>query len=300
MGRDFLNKEDYTAQVRKVLVITLILNSIVAVAKILYGYITNSIAMTSDGFHSFFDGISNVIGLIGVWIASHPPDDKHPYGHKKYETLFTIVIAVMIFMTCYQILKKVYLSLFDLHKPLVTNTSFAVMILTMTVNIFVMLYESRKGKQLGSDFLVADAMHTKSDIFASSAVILSLIFTKLGYYYADVVVGIIITFFIAKIGYSILKEASDVLVDTVCIDNNAVITVVNRVKGVKGCHDIRTRGTINSVYLDLHVVVDKNLSTESSHGIATEVEKEIKKEFPSVVDIMVHVEPETAHRSTKM
>jgi cation diffusion facilitator family transporter len=293
MGRNFLDNKEYTLRVRKVLVITLILNCCVALAKVLYGYITDSIAMTSDGFHSFFDGISNVIGLVGIWIASRPPDERHPYGHKKYETLFTIVISIMIFATCFQILKKVYFSLFDVHEPEVTHLSFIIMILTMSVNVFVMLYESKKGKQLGSEFLVADAMHTKSDIFASLAVIISLIFTKMGYYHADIIVGVVITFFIAKIGYEILKEASDILVDTVCIDNNAIKYSVNRVKGVKDCHQIRTRGTMNSVYLDLHIVVDRNLSTEQAHIIADDVEKEIKKEFPSVVDIVVHIEPET-------
>ncbi len=292
MGKNFVDNKVYTIEVRKVLVLTLILNSCVALAKVLYGYLTDSIAMTSDGFHSFFDGLSNVIGLIGIWIASRPPDERHPYGHKKYETLFTTVIGIMIFVTCFQILKKIYLSLFNFHKPVVTNLSFIIMLLTMIINIFVMLYETRKGRQLGSEFLIADAMHTKSDIFASVSVIISLLFTKVGYHQADIIVGLIITFFIAKIGYNILKEASDILVDTVCIDNNAIKSVVNKVKGVKGCHEIRTRGTMNTVYLDLHVVVDKDISTEKAHNIALNVEKEIKKEFPSVVDIIVHIEPE--------
>lgn len=291
MERDLLI-ENYTSEVRKVLIITLILNSFVAIAKVFYGYVTNSIAMTSDGFHSFFDGVSNIIGLIGIRIASHPPDEKHPYGHKKYETLFTIIIAAMIFTTCIQILKKVYLSFSEVHKPVVTQTSFVVMIMTMAVNIFVMLYESKKGRQLGSGFLVADAMHTKSDIFASISVIVSLVFTKMGYSFADVIVGVIITFFIARIGYDILKEASDVLVDTICIDTSAIEFVVNSVDGVKGCHDIRTRGSLNSIYLDLHVLVDSNLSTEKAHRIADTVEKELQKKFPAVVDIVVHIEPD--------
>ena len=291
MDRDFLI-EKYTSEVRKVLIITLILNSFVAFAKILYGYITNSIAMTSDGFHSFFDGVSNIIGLIGIWIASHPPDEKHPYGHRKYETLFTIIIAVMLFTTCLQILRKVYQSFYEDHITIVTQTSFAVMLITMGVNVFVMLYEKSKGKKLGSEFLVADAMHTKSDILVSFAVIISLVFTKMGYHYADVIVGIIITFFIARIGYGILKEASDVLVDTVCLDNSAIEFVVNRIDGVKGCHDIRTRGSLNCIYLDLHILVGRNLSTEKAHRIADTIEKELKKEFPSVVDIIVHIEPE--------
>jgi len=290
MGSDTL-KKDYSKNVRNVLILTLILNFGVALAKVLYGYITNSIAITSDGFHSFFDGVSNIVGLIAIWIASHPPDEKHPYGHKKYETLFTIIIAIMIFATCFQILRKVYLSIFEDHKTIVTETSFIVMFLTMGVNIFVMLYESKKGRQFGSEFLIADAMHTKSDILVSTAVIISLIFTKMGYHLSDAIVGVIITFFIARIGYKILKEASDILVDTVCMDNSAIEFVVNSIEGVKGCHDIRTRGSVHSVYLDLHALVDRGLTTEKAHELADRIETEIKKEFPSVVDIIVHIEP---------
>jgi len=293
MGSDTLGRKNYTVEVRRVLVFTLVLNSIVALAKILYGYYTNSIAMTSDGFHSFFDGISNVVGLVGIWIASHPPDERHPYGHKKYETLFTVIIGVMIFATCFQILRKVYLSFTVDHKTIVTTTSFIVMFITMGVNIFVMIYESRKGKQLGSSFLVADAMHTKSDIYASVAVIISLFLTRAGYPYADTIVGIIITFFVARIGYKILKEASDVLVDSVCMDTSAIEFVVNSVDGVRGCHEIRTRGPMNAVCLDLHVLVDKNLPIEKAHLIAEIVEKSLKQEFPSIIDIIVHIEPET-------
>lgn len=285
--------KDYTTQVRKVLIYTLILNSSVAFAEALYGYMTNSIAMISDGFHSLFDGVSNVIGLIGIWIASHPPDKRHPYGHRKYETLFTITIAIMIFATCFQILKKAYLSFSgEDHKTIVTPTSFAIMIMTMGINIFVMLYEAKKGKEFKSEFLIADAMHTKSDIITSSAVIISLIFTRIGYHIADAIVGIIIAFFIAKMGSRILKEASDILVDTVCIDTSAIEFVVNGITGVRGCHEIRTRGSANAIYLDLHVLVDRDLSTEKAHEIADDIENEIKTEFPSVVDITVHIEPE--------
>ena len=291
MGTDF-SIGGYTRQVRKVLIVTLVLNLAVAIAKVLYGYMTNSIAMSSDGFHSCFDGVSNVIGLIGIWIASHPPDMKHPYGHRKYETLFTIIIAAMIFLTCFQILKRVYTSLHDDHRTIVTEASFIVMAMTMAVNILVMTYESRKGRQFGSEFLVADAMHTKSDIFVSGSVIIGLVFTKLGYYYADTLVGIAITFFIGRIGFRILKEASDVLVDTVCMDNAAITNIVNSIEGVRSCHDIRTRGSVNSAYLDLHVLVDKDMPTEKAHSIADSIEERIKKEFPAVVDIVVHVEPD--------
>ena len=296
MGKDHSIKTDYPAQVRKVLIATLILNVLVALAKAVYGFITNSVAMVSDGFHSFFDGASNVIGLVGIWIASNPPDEKHPYGHKKYETLFTIIIAVMLFTTCFEILKKVYQSFHEDHKIQVTQVSFLIMIMTTGVNVFVMLYEKRKGKQLGSEFLIADAKHTKSDIVVSLTVIASLVFSRMGYPHADVIVGLIIAIFIARIGYEILKDASNVLVDTVCLNTRAVESLVNSLDGVRGCHDIRTRGSENSIYLDLHVLVGRNLSTEKSHEIADSIEETIKREFPSVVDIVVHVEPEISEK----
>ncbi|MFH0932756.1 MAG: cation diffusion facilitator family transporter [Nitrospirota bacterium] len=292
MGNDTLIKNP-AVQVRKVLIYTLILNSCVATAKVFYGYTTNSVAMMSDGFHSFFDGISNIVGLVGTWMASHPPDEKHPYGHGKYETLFTIIIAAMIFVTCFEILKKVYLFFIDGYKTRVTSISFVVMFITTGVNIFVTLYESKKGKQLGSTFLIADAKHTKSDVLASIAVIISLFFARMGYYLADPIVGIVITFFIARIGYEILKDASDILVDTICMDTSAIKFAVNSIEGVKGCHDIRTRGSVNSTYLDLHVIVSSSLSTENAHEIADNIEREIKKEFPSIVDIVVHIEPDS-------
>lgn len=293
MGKSTFSIKDTSVQVRKVLLYTLFFNYFVAAAKIFYGYMTNSVAIMSDGFHSFFDGISNIVGLIGTWIASHPPDKEHPYGHRKYETLFTIIISFMIFLTCFQILKKIYFFFIEGYKPAVTPISFTIMLTTMGVNIFVMLYESKKGKELGSSFLIADAMHTKSDVFASLAVLISLLLTKKGYIFADPLVGIIITFFIARIGYHILKNASDILVDTVCIDTSAIRYIVNRVDGVKDCHDIRTRGSMNSVYLDLHVIVDSNLSTQKAHEIADNIEKEVKQEFPAIVDIIVHIEPDT-------
>lgn len=279
-------------QIRKVLIFTLILNLLVSLAKVIYGYMSNSIAMISDGFHSFFDGVSNIVGLIGIWIAYHPPDENHPYGHKKYEPLFTIIIGVMIFVACFQILKQVYHSIVEYHETEVTGVSFAVMFVTMAVNIFVAIYERKKGIELKSEILIADAMHTKSDILASIGVIVSLIITKSGYRIADTIAGLVIAFLIARIGYEIIKRASDVLVDTICIDTTALEAVMKSVEGVKGCHDIRTRGTEHSINLDVHILVAPKMSIEKAHEVADSLEERIKSSFPAVTDIVVHIEPE--------
>jgi len=281
--------------IRRVLLYTLALNIAVAGVKVIYGWSAGSVGMLSDGFHSFFDGLSNIMGLVGIWIASHPPDENHPYGHRKYETFFTIAISFMIFLTCFQILRRVYLAFSVGHGAKAGDMSFAVMLFSLAVNIYVMAYETRKGRELRSEFLIADAMHTKSDILGSSAVIAGLVFTRMGYPVADTIAGLIIVVFIGRIGYEILRHASDVLVDTVCISTEAILKVVTEVEGVKGCHAIRTRGTSESVYLDLHIFVMPDISVETGHEIAGRVEKAVKAEFPSVVDMVVHVEPNRRH-----
>lgn len=278
-------------KVRRVLLYTLILNLFVAVAKIIYGYEMDSISMRSDGFHSFFDGTSNVIGLVGIWIASQPPDKEHPYGHRKFETLSTIAIAAMIFATGSEILREAYLRLSIPHDIEVSAMSFIVMAVTLAVNIGVMMYETRKGRELKSDFLTADAMHTQSDIYISLSVVISLIAAKAGYPIVDVIAAFVITLFIAKMGFSILKSATNVLADAACIDPEDIEKVVMNIHGVKDCHGIRTRGNRDFVNVDLHVLVDPDEKIQDAHTIAHNVEDAIKKGFRSVVDVVIHVEP---------
>lgn len=278
-------------KVRQVLIYTLFLNIAVAFIKILYGYMTDSISMLSDGFHSFFDGTSNVIGLVGIWIASHPPDEDHPYGHRKFETLATIAIVVLIFVAGIEILREAYHRLESSGAPEVTALSFVVMALTLFVNFRVMTYETKMGHELKSDFLLADALHTKTDIYISLSVIISLIASKMGYPIVDIIAAIIITVFIARMGFSILKSATAVLTDSAIIDPAEIKNIANSVDGVMDSHGIRTRGNKDFINIDLHVLVDPELKIREAHEVAHIVEKTIKKKFPSIQDAVIHVEP---------
>jgi cation diffusion facilitator family transporter len=282
-------------KVRRVLLYTLFLNMAVAMAKVIYGHITDSISMLSDGLHSFFDGTSNVIGLFGVWIAAQPPDRKHPYGHRKYETLFTIAIAILIFIAGVSILRKAYSGLRVAYTVEVTTLSFIIMATTLMINFYVMRYESRKARELKSDFLYADAMHTQTDIYISLSVIISLIAARAGYPVIDVVVSIVIALLIGKMGFSVLKSAADVLTDTARIDPDDIRDVINGINGVRECHEIRTRGKEGAVNIDLHVLVDPDIKTHEAHQIAHTVEESLKREFPSIVDVVVHIEPYSIH-----
>ncbi len=278
-------------KVRQVLLYTLLLNIAVAAAKIIYGYAIGSVSMLSDGIHSFADGASNIIGLIGTWVASQPPDESHPYGHRKFETLSTIAIAVLIFGAGAEILRKSYERLQTPSGIEVTYVSFMIMAITLTVNIGVMLYEAKKGRELKSDFLIADSIHTKTDILISISVVISLMAAKLGYPVVDVAAALIITVFIVKMGISILKSAAAVLTDTARINPDEIKELAGRIEGVIECHEIRTRGNEDHVCIDLHCLVDPETTTKASHDIAHAVEEAIKKRFPVVVDVVVHIEP---------
>ena len=278
-------------KVRQVLLYTLFLNIAVALAKIIYGHAIGSVSMLSDGIHSSADGASNVIGLIGIWIASQPPDESHPYGHRKFETLSTIAIAVLIFGAGLEILRKSYDRLQSPSGIEVTYVSFIVMAVTLMVNVGVMLYEAKKGRELKSDFLIADSMHTKTDIFISISVIISLIAAKIGYPIIDVMAALVITVFIARMGYSILKSAAAVLTDSARINPEEIQKLAGGIEGVMECHEIRTRGNHDYVCIDLHCLVDPEISVRDAHRVAHAVEEVIKNKFPSVADVVVHIEP---------
>lgn len=280
-------------QIRNILVWVLILNWSVAFAKLIYGYVTNSLSMVADGFHSLSDGSSNLIGLIGISVAARPKDAGHPYGHRKYETLASLAIAVILFLIASSIIKESLHRL--IHREFLVSRanvlSFVVMGITLTVNIAVMMYEYKKGRKLKSDFLIADAFHTAADIFSSIVVVLSLICIKLNVPIVDVIAGIIISLLICYVGVDILKHSSRILCDYAVIDTQEIKGCLIGIKEIIGCHRIRTRGRSDDIHVDLHITVDKNMTVDKAHELSTTIEKYIRQKFPGTTDVMVHIEP---------
>ncbi|MDH3878702.1 MAG: cation diffusion facilitator family transporter, partial [Desulfobacterales bacterium] len=168
---------------------------------------------------------------------------------------------------------------------------------TLTVNFSVMSYETGKGRELKSDFLIADALHTRSDIYISLSVIVSLIAAKAGYPIVDVIAALIIVLFIVKMGLTILKSATSVLTDEACIDPDMIKEIAKSVTGVMDCHGIRTRGNESFVNIDLHVQVDPELKIAEAHDVTHTVENKIKNRFPEVIDIVIHTEPYKGERN---
>lgn len=279
-------------KIRKVLFVTLFLNLSVSSAKIIYGLLKNSIAIYSDGFHSLFDGISNIGGLIALSIASHPPDREHPYGHRKFETVFAIFIGVLMSLTAIEIIRNVYEYFIESKKPQTDEKAFIVLIGTLMVNIFVSIYEKKKGKELKSEFLIADSAHTKVDIYITIGVIVSVMMATLtDFTFIDPIAGLIVGVFVAREAIIIIKESANILADRTAIDDKKIISVVETCNEVEVCKDVRTRGTVGQIFVDLKILVNPSISVSEAHEIAGRVEELIKKEFPDVVDVVVHVEP---------
>lgn len=281
-------------RVRNVLLIVLLLNLAVAGAKIIFGQISGSLAITADGFHSLLDGAANVIALVGIFIASRPPDPNHPYGHRRYETLTSLGIAALMLLTIFGIIQGAWSRYSSGSTPDVTTASFVVMLATLVVNLAVTAWERHEGRRLGSSLLLADARHTLSDVFVSLSVIASLVLVAFGITSADVLVALVISGAIAWGAWAIVRDASLVLTDATTIDTGRIEQVVLAVDGVRGTHNIRSRTGEGQVWVDLHIQVDPTLDVERAHGIASRVAAQVEAELDDPADVTVHVEPANA------
>ena len=287
-----MRESDRYRRIRRVLWVVLFLNLAVAVAKLAYGYASHSAAMQADGFHSLFDGASNVVGLVGLWFASRPPDAEHPYGHGKFESFAAALIGVMLAFAGYTVGRGAIDSLLGRGLPTeVTTISFVVMFGTLGVNSLVTLWERRAGRHLRSEVLLADANHTLSDVLVSSGVILSLVLVSAGWEMADGIVALLVAVAIFRTAWGIIRDVMMTLGDAARLPAAEVEGRVRDVPGVIDCHAVRTRGPEAHVYVDLHVLVDPETTVKEGHAIAHDVEATLRREYRQIADVVVHVEP---------
>ena len=279
-------------EVKKILWIILFANFAVAAAKIIMGAIINSVSMTADGFHSLTDGSSNIVGLIGIGLASKPIDIDHPYGHKKYETVTGLFIVAMLGFLGIKILTDAIDKFSNPVIPNISIESLAVMFVTLVINIIVTTYEKKKGIELKSTILISDSMHTRSDIFVTIGVIIGLVAIKLGAPpVVDPIVSIIVAGFILNAGYGIFKNVCGILVDEAMVEVTLVEKIVLCHQEVKGVHKIRSRGTADDIYIDMHILANSSLTLAESHELAHSIEDEINENLSGNVQVIIHLEP---------
>jgi len=287
--------------IKRMLWIILFANLAVAFAKIALGMMINSASVLADGFHSLTDGSSNIIGLVGMSFASKPVDEDHPYGHHKYETLSSLMIVGMLFFLAIQIVNEALAKFSHPVTPTIDVWTFVVMAATLGINLFVTIYEYGQGKKLGSTLLMSDALHTRSDVFVTIGVILSLVLVKLGLpVWIDPLVSLIVAAVIMKAALEIFKMASAILLDSKVVDEAVITEVVSRLPEVKGIHHVRSRGTPTNLFIDLHVLLEPNISLIDAHYMAHTIERVLQDYFSeAAVQVDAHLEPYSPDHKTK-
>jgi cation diffusion facilitator family transporter len=284
-------QDDRYTSVVAVLYKVLFANLAVALAKIALGYATGVISILSDGFHSLTDSFSNVVALIGVGVARRPPDENHPYGHRKYETMASIGILVFLLLVLVQVVNAAWTRLVEGGTPRVFPEGIGLMTLTLVINLWVVWYETREGHRLGSEVLIADAKHTRSDVMTTISVLGALVGVWFGFPILDPLAALLVAGFILRACWQIAQEASRILADETVVPEAEVRRVVQSVAGVLGCEKIRTRGSPDYVFMDLHVWVDGRTPLEQAHHLSHVVKDQLMATFPQVADVVIHIEP---------
>ena len=265
--------------------------------------------MIAGGVDSAFDGLANVVALAVTRVAARPPDAEHPYGHRKYETLVAVLIGGLLLLTCGRVAWEALLRLAAMAPgaagplaalapeptPLrVDGLVLAAPALAFGLNLLASCYESRRGRALGSELLVADAGHTRADALVSMAILVGLLAVRAGWTLVDPLLALAVAVVVARVGWAIVRDTTDVLADAAVLDPMSVAEAAAGVPGVAGTHKVRSRGTVDAVSVDLHVQVDPHLGIGRAHAIGHAVEDRIRERFRGTRDVVVHVEPEWA------
>jgi cation diffusion facilitator family transporter len=283
---------DPRSTVRKVLVLTLLLNLFVLGLKAVVGSLTGSLSLLADALHSLTDSANNILGLIASRFSSPIPDRDHPYGHHKYEAVGALGIAAFLGIACFEIVQSAIERLTHDTEPVrISGVELWLLLIVLGVNIFVAFYERHEGKRVGSPILIADAKHTMSDVWVTISVLAGLIgIWTFGWQWLDVVLSFPVAILVLFSGWQVLKQNLPWLVDEVAIAPEAINAIAKSVPGVLNCHDIASRGVVGrQTFIEMHLVVNAP-DVETAHHITEEVEAKLAERY-SPVRVLIHVEP---------
>ncbi len=282
---------DRTRQVRGVLLGILLANLAVVGVKFVVGLSIGSLAVVGDAIHSSVDAINNVFGLAVVRFASKGPDAEHPYGHAKFESLGALLIVVFLSLSVFELLRGAWERLSH-GSPALTVTPFQVGILALTllINLWVVWFETRAGRRLNSAILLADAAHTRVDVFITLAVLGGLGLAHLGYPAADPVLAIVVAFLVVRVGWEIVGHSLPTLVDGAAVDEGRIRREAEEVDGVRSAYAIRSRTAAALSFAEVTIAVDGEQNVANAHRIADAVEARLRDQL-GFYQVQVHVEP---------
>ena len=269
-------------------------NIFLAFIKIIAGILGKSSVMIADGLHSASDIITSMGVLIGNYISSKPFDKEHNYGHEKAETLVSFLLSIILVGVALSIGYEASKSLFNIEGIAIpTLLPLVVSIISILIKEYQYRITIRIAKKINSPALKADAWHHRSDALSSIAAFVGIGGAMLGFKILEPLASIVVALFVCKVGYDILKNAVNELMD-VSIDEtyeNEIKKIAQLTEGVMNLGSLRTRKHGASAYVDLVICVDGKLAVTSGHDIATNLEKKIQNDINIVKGITVHVEP---------
>ncbi len=290
---------DNRRAVQRVLWITLGLNLIVALGKIIIGVMSGALAITADGFHSLVDSSGNIVGLIATRFATLPPDEDHPYGHRRFETLAALFIGAFLLITAWEIARGALDRLQGGEPPTITPLTFVVLIATLIININVNRYQVKEGKRLRSEILVADAANTGSDIFVTLSVLVSMaLIAAFGWVWADIVAALFVVVLIGRAAWKILRQTGSVLVDTAPYPPEKLESLIHDVPQIDKVVRARSRGSSDAAYIDIDVQVPPRTTANHTAAIAQDIRDRLTSHLDGIQEVEVHFVPADAYETT--
>jgi len=284
------NSKRRDIQVRRIIFIEGSANLLVLILKTIVGLSTGSMAILADAAHSLTDITNNIVAWIVIRFSSMPADRKHPYGHRKFETLAVFILASILMVLAFEIALNAIRK--EQTEVISSDIELILMLSVLVINILITSWQHMWAKRLQSDILHADATHTFADVLTTIVVITGWQLSTIGYVWVDRLCAIGVACFIVYLAFSLFKRTLPALLDEYAIDAEALSKLVNDVSGVKNVYRVRSRWIGNKRAVDLIISVDPTLTTQASHDITDEIEGLIEKHFDAT-DISIHVEPET-------
>lgn len=270
-------------------------NIFLTVIKIVFGFINQSAALIADGVHSLSDLLSDLFVIVAIKVGGREADYEHPYGHRRFETMATVLLGLGLIVIAGGIAWDVSERILHPETLMIPEQeAMAIASISILANEWLYQYTKRIGEETRSKLLLANAWHHRSDALSSIVVLFGIGAVLMGYPFADAVAAIIVSLMIAKIGLKLVLESINELVDSSLPEPlvNEIRRTIKTTEGVNGIHLLRTRQMGEDAYVDAHIVVDPRITVSEGHMIGDIVRDKLKTEFDDVVDVLVHVDPE--------
>jgi cation diffusion facilitator family transporter len=289
-----MNKE-HLKVANRVSVRTMVINFFLSAGQIVLGALAGSAALISSGIHTLSDGATTIIVIIGVNVAGKKRDKSHQYGHERFESVASLIMAVVLAFVGIGIGYEAVMNIIESnYEPMSMEIiALGVALVTIAAKEWMFWYTRAAAKKTGSGALMADAWHSRSDAMATVGAFFGILGAKMGFPVLDSVAGLIICVFIVKTAFDIFRDAINQMVDKACDSETLkqLESVVMAQDGVIAIDDIKTRIFGSKMFVDIEISADGSMTLNQAHDIADNVHNAVETGFPQVKHCMVHVNP---------